>query len=444
MSLIPQAVKDYYKTSTGAPDLGKYAATAGLGALIYGAVKPDSKVGEFIGTGSGASGPIGYTGGIPEFGINRTLVPNAFSTTMPTGEPRIPGSAGRKYFTNTTYTPTGETMAAERLSPVNVPVTTKAPVTPETPETQEQRVAKAQGIINSLPLEVAQYLFGNLFSGTGISSAGDDAGDDAGDVVGDAAAKAAADKAAADKAAADAAAAKVTTTTDFKINKTVPIQKYTDASVKELIDFRVQQAGGDRVAAHRAIANDIAEKGISVEQVSKITGFKPEEILADYTAFGKFSDTDVLDFIKSTYDQYGGAGVDAHRTIAAAMKKYGVSPAQVARVTGYDPKMVEADYKGFGYARGGNVAAPQSRGYYLGGATDGMADQIPATIDGTQQAALSDGEFVIPADVVSHLGNGNSDAGAKQLYSMMDRVRQARTGRQEQGRKIAPNKFIPV
>jgi hypothetical protein len=418
----------------GKLDLSKVAATAGLGALVYGAVKPDSKVGEFIGAGSGASGPIGYTGGIPEFGINRTLVPNAFSTTMPTGEPRIPGSAGRQYFTDTTYTPTGETMAAERLSPVNAPVTTKAP---EIPETQEQRVAKAQGIINSLPLEVAQYLFGNLFSGTGISSAGDDAGDvvgdDSGDVVGDDAGDVVGDD-----------AAKVTTTTDFKINTAAPVKNYTDASVKELIDFRVQQAGGDRVAAHRAIANDIAEKGISVEQVSKITGFKPEEILADYTAFGKFSDTDVLDFIKSTYDQYGGAGVDAHRTIAAAMKKYGVSPAQVARVTGYDPKMVEADYKGFGYARGGNVSAPQSRGYYLGGATDGMADQIPATIDGTQQAALSDGEFVVPADVVSHLGNGNSDAGAKQLYSMMDRVRQARTGRQEQGRKIAPNKFIPV
>ena len=50
-----------------------------------------------------------------------------------------------------------------------------------------------------------------------------------------------------------------------------------------------------------------------------------------------------------------------------------------------------------------------------------MADLIPATIDGTQPAALSDGEFVIPADVVSHLGNGNSEAGAEQLYSMMDR-----------------------
>jgi hypothetical protein len=95
-------------------------------------------------------------------------------------------------------------------------------------------------------------------------------------------------------------------------------------------------------------------------------------------------------------------------------------------------------------AQGGNVSAPQSRGYYLGGQTDGMADQIPATIEGRQPAALSDGEFVVPADIVSHLGNGNSDAGAKQLYSMMDRVRQARTGTKDQGRKINPNKFIPV
>jgi hypothetical protein len=73
-----------------------------------------------------------------------------------------------------------------------------------------------------------------------------------------------------------------------------------------------------------------------------------------------------------------------------------------------------------------------------------MADQIPASINGEQAAALSDGEFVMPADVVSGLGNGNSDAGAKVLYSMMDRVRQARTGTKEQGRKIAPNKFTPA
>ena len=70
--------------------------------------------------------------------------------------------------------------------------------------------------------------------------------------------------------------------------------------------------------------------------------------------------------------------------------------------------------------------------------------EVPATIEGDQEARLSDGEFVIPADVVSHLGNGNSDAGAKELYAMMDRIRKARTGTKKQGKEIDPNKFLPV
>jgi len=95
-------------------------------------------------------------------------------------------------------------------------------------------------------------------------------------------------------------------------------------------------------------------------------------------------------------------------------------------------------------AQGGLMSLPESRGYYLGGPTDGMADEVPARIDGRQEAQLSDGEFVIPADVTSHLGNGNSEAGAKVLYDMMDRVRRARTGRAEQGRQINPNKYTPA
>lgn len=94
------------------------------------------------------------------------------------------------------------------------------------------------------------------------------------------------------------------------------------------------------------------------------------------------------------------------------------------------------------YAAGGLASLP-GKGYYLGGQTDGMADQVPAQIDGKQPAALSDGEFVIPADVVSHLGNGNSEAGATQLYSMMDRVREERTGTTKQGKQINPASFMP-
>jgi len=69
------------------------------------------------------------------------------------------------------------------------------------------------------------------------------------------------------------------------------------------------------------------------------------------------------------------------------------------------------------YARGGRM---------LKGPGDGMSDSIPASIAGKRPARLANEEFVVPADVVSHLGNGSSDAGAKQLYAMMDRVRTAR------------------
>lgn len=94
-----------------------------------------------------------------------------------------------------------------------------------------------------------------------------------------------------------------------------------------------------------------------------------------------------------------------------------------------------------GKAEGGLMEMAQGR--YLRGETDGMEDKIPATIDKDQPARLSHGEFVIPADVVSHLGNGNSDAGAKHLYKMMDKIRQARTGTKKQGKQINAEKFMP-
>jgi hypothetical protein len=90
-------------------------------------------------------------------------------------------------------------------------------------------------------------------------------------------------------------------------------------------------------------------------------------------------------------------------------------------------------------AQGGRALPPR----YLDGHSDGMADKVPANIDGKRPAALSDGEFVIPADVVSHLGNGNSNAGAKRLYEMMDQIRSARTGNHKQGKQINPAKFLP-
>ena len=109
---------------------------------------------------------------------------------------------------------------------------------------------------------------------------------------------------------------------------------------------------------------------------------------------------------------------------------------------------VADDYYNFGFAQGGLGALPEYKagGKLLRGPGDGMSDDIPAVIRGAkvQRAALADGEFVIPADVVSHLGNGSTEAGAKKLYQMMDKIRVARTGNKRQGRQINPDKFLPV
>lgn len=108
-----------------------------------------------------------------------------------------------------------------------------------------------------------------------------------------------------------------------------------------------------------------------------------------------------------------------------------------------------SSFKGTKYSAAGGLASLAEGGKtslpprYLDGHTDGMADNVPAHIDRKRPAALSDGEFVIPADVVSHLGNGNSNAGAKRLYEMMDRIRSARTGNPKQGKQINPNRFLP-
>jgi hypothetical protein len=144
-----------------------------------------------------------------------------------------------------------------------------------------------------------------------------------------------------------------------------------------------------------------------------------------------------------------GALNDAPNDMVAKLLNMGIFTPETAaqfyqsRYPGLTAEQVQEALGQYGFAQGGLASvAPQGQGYYLGGPTDGMADQIPATIDNRQPAALSDGEFVIPADVVSHLGNGNSNSGAQHLYGMMDKVRKARTGNPEQGRQIDANKFL--
>lgn len=113
---------------------------------------------------------------------------------------------------------------------------------------------------------------------------------------------------------------------------------------------------------------------------------------------------------------------------------------------GYDRVVGEQAMYPRTFASGGvsDLGTYSDGGRMLRGPGDGMSDSIPGVIGSKRPARLADGEFVVPADVVSHLGNGSTDAGAKQLYAMMDKVRRARTGTNRQGREINPRRFLPA
>jgi hypothetical protein len=173
-------------------------------------------------------------------------------------------------------------------------------------------------------------------------------------------------------------------------------------------------------------------------------------------SFAKKGDTTAIDAARSTALEQATALASANATnparqtlpaatavtspagggTAAVMPRAASSVIQDLKV----PVYTEENARGVQMASGG--LAGMAKGRYLGGATDGMADKIPARIGDKQEARLSHGEFVIPADVVSHLGNGNSEAGAKRLYAMMDKIRTARTGTKKQGKQINPDKFL--
>ena len=234
--------------------------------------------------------------------------------------------------------------------------------------------------------------------------------------------------------------------------------------------------GVDATALSNAIAQatSAAQTQSIFDAVDPTDGFSREEqdsianlILEGKTGIGNVagqyenvSDMDVIEgLLRGGYESPAAmterlaptnTGLTEVQLMASLLSQGRTTPEELAGYYGNNPDYPEyagitaADVRGFakdlgieGYAQGGDI-----NGYYLGGTTDGMADQIPATIDNNQPAALSDGEFVIPADVVSHLGNGNSDAGAKNLYSMMDRIRVDRTGNPNQGRQINPNKYL--
>ena len=129
----------------------------------------------------------------------------------------------------------------------------------------------------------------------------------------------------------------------------------------------------------------------------------------------------------------------------AAKKAKSSSPRRRVRVHGNAGRtgMYRKEGGLIGMQEGGITSLPQTEGQ-VDGNGDGMSDEVYGDIENQQEVALSKDEFIVPADVVSGLGNGSSNAGASKLYEMMARVRKARTGKESQPPEIEAEDFMPA
>jgi hypothetical protein len=137
---------------------------------------------------------------------------------------------------------------------------------------------------------------------------------------------------------------------------------------------------------------------------------------------------------------------DTDRRPGSGGRRYFSDTIYAKKPEGQEPMTVEearaaAKAQASGFANGGRVLED---GGYLQGDSDGQADLVPGNIDGVQEARLSHGEYVLPADLVAILGNGNSDAGAAALDDFMSTVRKKATGTPKQQKNIDADQVLAM
>jgi hypothetical protein len=227
----------------------------------------------------------------------------------------------------------------------------------------------------------------------------------------------------------------------------------------------------------QALYDWATKNNVSAQAVADATGRDLSSVLADFrkgtaytkavTTDGKVDDAKVETQIKDNWDE--AAYLAAHPTVAEELRTGKSVSGQPTQFTsgyehftmygknqGWKPTTKAAGGGMMGYAMGGyavggglgSLGSYSDGGRLLKGPGDGVSDSIPATIGAKQQPArLADGEFVVPARIVSELGNGSTEAGAKKLYAMMDRVQRARgktTGKNKVAANSRADKYLPA
>ena len=205
----------------------------------------------------------------------------------------------------------------------------------------------------------------------------------------------------------------------------------------------------DKPLAGQALYDWAKSNNLSAQQIADATGRSLSSVYSDFRAGSKAA-ADTAKTGGDTIQVTDSSGYDTE-TVTATKQADGT-------YLGSNGKKYDASGKGImagggmtGYAIGGGLGSLggySDGGRLLKGPGDGVSDSIPATIGAKQQPArLADGEFVVPARIVSELGNGSPDAGAKKLYAMMDRVQRARgktTGKNKVAANSRADKYLPA
>jgi hypothetical protein len=180
---------------------------------------------------------------------------------------------------------------------------------------------------------------------------------------------------------------------------------------------QMQNPGTLDIPNRNEVANNQGYMGDSVQMMAKgglsyggggILGSLPGANLMQSvynTTLGDVISPDLRDFLFGTPDDQ--LSPEQRRKKAELMRQEGAS-------------------KGMAHGGISDLGGYSDGGRLLKGPGDGVSDDIPASIGGKQPARLAEGEFVVPARIVSELGNGSTDAGAKRLYQMMDRIQSER------------------
>jgi hypothetical protein len=206
---------------------------------------------------------------------------------------------------------------------------------------------------------------------------------------------------------------------------------------------------------------------VSAQQIADATGRSLSSVYADFRAGAKAAakkkEDDKAAGIYTDQSGYGGdgggpggpgggtgpGGVGGAGGPGSTTAANPADMGAVAAPDGDDGDLAGGGMTGYAIGGGlGSLGSYSDGGRLLKGPGDGVSDSIPATIGRKRQPArLADGEFVIPARIVSELGNGSTEAGAKKLYAMMDRVQRARgktTGKNKVAANSRADKYLPA